>query len=310
MALPTIEGFMIFALRALSDGGTHTKDEIYETVSKATNLTSEDMQVRNSAGLLMYKAYIHWSIVYLTKAGLINQPTKGVGIYNITNDGKEFLAKSPTEITQKTLLTFKKYQEYIASITNRKAESNHQNAKITETISIVDPLTRIEEANIEISGNLKNEILGVLKNVKPFFFEKVVVDLIEKMGYSSGHEGSSRAFCMGSDGGVDGVVEEDRLGLDKIYIQAKRWSNTVGRPELQQFAGTLIGKHAHKGVFITTSDFSKEARDFVKDSGSNISLINGEKLVSLMIEFGLGVSLQKRIDILKVDHDYFNDEEY
>jgi restriction system protein len=115
---------------------------------------------------------------------------------------------------------------------------------------------------------------------------------------------------MGSDGGVDGVVEEDRLGLDKIYIQAKRWTNNVGRPELQQFAGTLMGKHAHKGVFITTSDFTKEARDFVKDSGSSISLINGEKLVSLMIEFGLGVAVLKRIDILKIDHDYFNDEEY
>lgn len=310
MALPTIEGFMLPVLRSLADGSTHSKDEVYDAVSKSTDLAQDDMQIRNSAGLLLYKAYIHWAIVYLTKAGLINQPTKGVGLYNITSEGEAFLSTTPSQITQKTLLNFKKYQDYIASITTRKSETNTFSEKPQDVNLIVDPITRIEDANIELASNLKNEILGVLRNVKPFFFEKVVVDLIEKMGYSSGHQGSAKAFCMGSDGGIDGVVEEDRLGLDKIYIQAKRWTNTVGRPDLQQFAGTLIGKHAHKGVFITTSDFSKDARDFVKDSGSNISLINGEKLVDFLIEFGLGVSLQKRIDILKIDHDYFNDEEY
>lgn len=309
MALPTIEGFMIFALRALSDGKTRSKDEIFDNVSKATGLTKDEMGIRNSAGALLYKTYIHWSLLYMIKAGLVEQESKGVGFYKITSDGRQLLDSGVKEIFQETLLKYPKYQQYQADIAKKRIETMRRPIQ-QESEHLGDPISVVDNACSQITRNLTLELLEVLHKMKPFFFEKVVVDLIEKMGYSSGHEGSSRAFCMGSDGGVDGIVEEDRLGLDKIYIQAKRWSNTVGRPELQQFAGTLVGKHAHKGVFITTSDFSKEARDFVKDSGSNISLINGEKLVSLMIEFGLGVSLQKRIDILKVDHDYFNDEEY
>lgn len=309
MALPTIEGFMIYTLRSLGDGKSRSKDEIFDNVSKAAGLTSEDKDIRNSSGALLYKTYIHWALLYMIKAGLVDQELKGVGVYKITSDGKTLLDSGIKEISHDTLLEFPKYKQYQAEIAKKRVETMRKPLE-QDTDRLSDPMSVVESACEQINRNLTFELLEILHKLKPFFFEKVVVDLIEKMGYSSGHEGSSRAFCMGSDGGIDGLIEEDRLGLDKIYIQAKRWSNNVGRPELQQFAGTLIGKHANKGVFITTSDFSKEARDFVKESGSNISLINGEKLVSLMIEFGLGVSLQKRIDILKVDHDYFNDDEF
>lgn len=309
MALLTIEGFMIHALRALNDGKPRAKQDIFDNVSKASCLTREDMEIRNSAGALLYKSYIHWALTYMIKAGLVAQEAKGIGIYKITPEGSSLLESGVKEITHDTLLQFAQYKQYQAEISKKRMETMKRPIQ-AQPATLTDPMSAIETAQDQITENLKSELLGLLHKAKSFFFEKIVVDLIEKMGYSSGHEGSSKAFCMGSDGGVDGVVEEDRLGLDRIYIQAKRWTNTVGRPELQQFAGTLMGKHAQKGVFITTSDFSKEARDFVKDSGSNISLINGEKLVSLMIEFGLGVSLQKRLDILKVDHDYFNDEEY
>jgi restriction system protein len=309
MALPTIEGFMIHALRAINDGKPRAKQDIFENVSKASGLTKEDMEIRNSAGALLYKSYIHWALTYMIKAGLVTQETKGVGIYKITPEGSNLLDSGVKEITHDTLLQFPQYKQYQEEISKKRMETMKRPVQAQQE-TLTDPMSAIETAQDQISENLKSELLDMLHKTKPFFFEKIVVDLIGKMGYGSGHDSSAKAFCMGSDGGVDGVVEEDRLGLDKIYIQAKRWTNNVGRPELQQFAGTLMGKHAHKGVFITTSDFTKEARDFVKDSGSSISLINGEKLVSLMIEFGLGVAVLKRIDILKIDHDYFNDEEY
>ena len=307
MALPTIEGFMIFALRALADGKTHYKPEIIGYCAKEAKLNQDDMALRNKANALLYKTYIHWALVYMTKAGLIERLT--VENYKITSDGLRLLSTNPSEITHKILLEYPMYQQYRL----QKNKTNTQNPDPIdheEHSKIEDPITIMTEALDEIDQTLKTELLEILKKVRPSFFEKLVLDLLLAMGYGGFRPDAGIVTGKSGDEGLDGEISQDKLGLEKIYIQAKRFKDsTIGRPIIQQFAGSILGKKANKGVFITTSDFSTEAKDYAKLAGQNIILINGQELVELMIEFNIGVSEQSRMIIKKVDHDYFSDED-
>lgn len=166
----------------------------------------------------------------------------------------------------------------------------------------------IENTTELLVSSLKSDLLKLIKNNSPQFFEKLVVDLLVAMGYGGSHQDAAQAIGKTNDGGIDGIISEDRLGLDKIYIQAKRWENTVGRPDIQQFKGALADQVAKKGVFITTSIFSKEAIESAKKSA--IVLIDGDKLTSLMIEFGLGVQIERSFHIYKIDQDRFDEEDF
>jgi len=156
--------------------------------------------------------------------------------------------------------------------------------------------------------NLADELLETVKRIDPSFFEKLVIDLLLKMGYGGSRAEAGKAVGKTGDGGIDGIIDEDKLGLDKIYIQAKRWENTVGRPIVQAFVGSLAGNHSKKGIFITTSDFTKDAREYIDKIDSRISLVDGRKLVELMIDHGLGVSTSNTYEIKKVDRDYFPED--
>lgn len=170
------------------------------------------------------------------------------------------------------------------------------------------PEESIEVASKQLKESLKDELLDKIKKNSPRFFKQLVVDLLVAMGYGGSHQDAAQAIGKTNDGGIDGVISEDRLGLDKIYIQAKRWENTVGRPDIQQFKGALADQVAKKGVFITTSNFSKEAVESAKKSG--IVLIDGSKLTSLMIEFGLGVQIERSFHIYKIDQDRFDEDNF
>lgn len=174
--------------------------------------------------------------------------------------------------------------------------------------SIQTPEESIEIASKELNQSIKDELLEKIKLNTPKFFEQLVVDLLVAMGYGGSHQDAAKAIGKTSDGGIDGIISEDRLGLDKIYIQAKRWESTVGRPDIQQFKGALADQVAKKGVFITTSSFSKEAHESAKKSG--IVLIDGDKLTSLMIEFGLGVQIERSFHIYKIDQDRFDEDTF
>ena len=216
----------------------------------------------------------------------------------------EILSQNPNRIDNKTLKQFSEFNEF----QNRK---NDKTAKVlTETAEDVNdtPEESLETANQTIRNALAAEIIEKVKTCSPGFFERLVVELLVKMGYGGTLQEAGKAVGKSGDGGIDGIINEDRLGLDVIYLQAKRWEGNVSRPEIQKFAGALQGKRARKGVFITTSDFTKEAREYVAMIDSKIILIDGEELAELMIDYNVGVSVATVYEIKKMDSDYFLEE--
>lgn len=217
-----------------------------------------------------------------------------------------------TSITIEYLMQYESFSNYKLGISKENQKIQY---KVDKAISHIHKLeeTRtpdeiITETTELLKSNLKSDLLQMVKDKSPAFFERLVVDLLVAMGYGGSHQDAAQAIGKTNDGGIDGVISEDRLGLDKIYIQAKRWENTVGRPDIQQFKGALADQVAKKGVFITTSNFSKEAIESAKKSG--IVLIDGDKLTSLMIEFGLGVQVERSFHIYKIDQDRFDEDNY
>jgi restriction system protein len=201
-----------------------------------------------------------------------------------------------------------KFNEFNDFINTSNSSSKVHVSSITneELNEELNPEELIENNYLKLHEELISEILDTIKDYSPSFFEKLVVDVLTKMGYGGSRKDAGQAIGKSGDGGIDGIIKEDRLGLDVIYIQAKRWDNTVGRPEIQKFAGALIGKQAKKGVFITTANFSKDAEVYAKQTG-NIVLIDGPNLAKLMIEYNVGVSTVKTYDVKKIDLDYFDE---
>ena len=242
----------------------------------------------------------------MKKSGLIESPKRGY--YKITKSGIEVLKTKPSKIDHHFLMQFDDFNKFIES---RKAKDNGtlKEASITNELSSEKtPEEFIETGYQKIRNDLGSELLSNIKECSPSFFEKLVIDLLIKMGYGGSKSEAGRTIGQTGDGGIDGIIKEDRLGLDIIYIQAKRWENTVGRPEIQKFAGALQGQRAKKGIFITTSDFSKSAKEYVSMIDSKIILIDGEQLSNYMIDFDIGVSKIATYEIKRVDSDYFIDE--
>lgn len=230
----------------------------------------------------------------------------GRGRFRITARGREVLQRKPSRIDMKFLEQFPEYTAFAAlSRTAPEAEpSAPEPLAATET-----PEELLDESYQELRRRLADELLDRIKACDPQFFEKLVVDLLVTMGYGGSRKNAGQAVGQSGDEGIDGIIKEDRLGLDVVYIQAKRWTHTVGRPMVQAFAGSLEGQRARKGVLITTSDFSREARDYVRQIEKKIVLIDGGELAKLMMDHGVGVAEVATYTVQKLDLDYFGDEE-
>jgi len=250
---------------------------------------------------------IHWAKFYMSKAGLIESPRRGV--FGATALGKELLNTGLQAINVETLKSYPAFVEFYGNASSGE-QSDHVAAAFAATNSDVTPEEQIDAAHAILSAALKAELLQRILDQSPSFFERLIVDLLVAMGYGGSHEDAARQLGKSGDGGIDGVIDEDRLGLDRIYVQAKRYSpgSVVGRPEVQSFVGSLVGLGASRGVFVTTSTFSKQAADYVKGLQQRVILIDGARLADLMLEFGVGVRTSRVLEVKRIDEDFFSDE--
>jgi restriction system protein len=300
MTIPDYQTTMLPFLQCLADGREHALAEIRESLASHFSLTDEEIEeLLPSGNQAVFENRIGWARTYLKNAGLLRYVRRGV--FQITDRGQELLADPPERITAKFL---ERYPEFVEFRDRGKSRSKHKPVELTASET---PDETIEAAYSQLRQELAAEIRTQLDTVSWRFFERLVIDVLVGMGYGGSRAEAGRAFQKGSDEGIDGTIKEDRLGLDIIYVQAKRWAkgSTVGRPEIQKFAGALQGKRARKGVFITTSDFSEEARQYVQYIDSKIILINGHELAELMIDHNVGVSVAETYVIKKLDTDYF-----
>lgn len=298
---------MVNTLKVMADGKTRSYSDFIELVAQDFGITDQDrLEMLPSLTEARYHNRIGWAIFEELRAGLFERPSRGM--YKITQRGLEVLNSKPEKIDCNYLMRFKEYQEYQLRCKNGKNIQDTLGSN--QCVSSATPYETIQIAYKELTNSLASELLDQLKNIKPSFFEKIVVKLLLSMGYGNFNAEAGRITGKSGDEGIDGEISEDKLGLEKIYIQAKRYKDiTIGRPVIQQFAGSLLGKKANKGVFITTSDFSSEAKEYAKFASQNLILINGQRLVELMIEHNVGVSQFDNYTIKKIDHDYFSDED-
>lgn len=301
MAVPDFQSLMMPLLKFSSDGEEHTMQDAREGLAIAMGLSEDDLQERLPSGRqATFANRVAWAKVYLTQAGVLESPKRGK--FHISGRGREVLSENPDRIDIKYLQRFEEFQEFRqASSKNRTEKVTHTNDNETATT----PEETLEQAYQQLRDEVANELLHLVKNNTPEFFEKLVVHLIVSMGYGGSVKEAGKATRKTGDEGIDGVIKEDRLGLDAIYLQAKRWEAVVGRPEIQKFVGALHGQRAKKGVFITTSRFSKEALDYVGQIDPKVVLIDGADLVQHMIDHGVGVSSAAVYEVKKVDTDFF-----
>lgn len=301
MPIPNFAVFMLPTLRFLSDGQEHSASELVEFFVKEFKLSDAERQEMLPSGqttILDNRA--GWARTYLKKAGLL-EPTRR-GFYRITPRGQEVIQQNPPHIDSNFLMQFPEFNEFLqGKHTSKNMEPPTEEPSLTLEETLENAYQRLQK-------QLAQDLLDKLKGCSPKFFEKVVVHVLVAMGYGGSLIDAGRAVGKSGDGGIDGIIKEDRLGLDVIYVQAKRWETVVGRPEIQKFVGALTGNRAQKGVFITTSTFSKEAFDYVAHIDRKLVLIDGETLTKLMIEHDVGVSTVARYLLKRIDSDYFLDD--
>lgn len=306
MAIPSFQDFMLPMLELMRDGEPHKMLDIKEKLAEYFNLSEEEKKMRLPSGKqVVYKFRIGWARTYLYYAGLIERVDKGV--YKITERGLEVLREKPSKINVNYLMRFPEFREFL----NKGKEKTTEDDKSTQGISETEtPIETIDRAYQFIKDQLAKEILERIMQKPPEFFEKLIIDLLQAMGYGGSLEDAGNVTKRTSDEGIDGIIKEDKLGLDVIYIQAKRWSpdRLVGRPEIQKFVGALAGQGAKKGIFVTTSDFTKEAKEYNPKNDTKIVLINGQMLANLIIEHNIGVFVDVKYEIKKIDNDYFDEE--
>jgi restriction system protein len=292
---------MLPILKFYADGQEHSFREAVEAVAKDFNLTDQERKEMLPSGQQeIFDNRIGWARTYMKKAGLIEAPRRGVN--RITPRGLDVLKKKPGRIDVNYLAQFKEFKEFRALRHTRQEDESE-----VETNNKT-PEESLESAYQKIRNDLAADLLQRMKTCSPTFFERLVVEVIVKMGYGGTRQDAGKAVGKSGDGGIDGIIKEDKLGLDAIYIQAKRWDNTVGRPEIQKFVGALTGQRAKKGLFITTSEFSADAEDYVSRIDAKVVLIDGETLAQLMIDHNVGVSTVNAYELKKVDSDYFAEE--
>jgi restriction system protein len=304
--IPDFQTIMLPLLKFISDGKTYHSHDIFIHLSKEFNLTEEELNEYVPSGQQkVFVNRISWAKSYLKMAKFIETIKKSE--LKITESGKNAIQKFSDGINIKALKQIPEFQEHRKTETLKNSVKN--SASLTEENNILEtPEEQIESGYQNIRKSLEIELLTKLKSVDPYFFERIVVELLVKMGYGGSIQDAGKAIGKSGDEGIDGIIKEDKLGLDVIYIQAKRWQGVVGRPEVQKFVGALAGQRAKKGVFITTSYFTKEAIDYALQMDTKVVLIDGEKLAQYMIDYNLGVSVQNIYEIKKIDSDYFEED--
>jgi restriction system protein len=309
MAMPTYEDCMLPILKISAQNHEISIHEIYDQIvidlKISVDLQDEMLQSGNKSVL---RDRISWANTYLKKALLLESPKRGV--VKITERGRKVLSENPNKIDSHFLMKFQEFVDF------KVGKRGHELALArTELGSVeIEPLEEktpqeiLDQNYQKIKKELAADVLSWVKRCSPQFFEKLVVDVLVKMGYGGTRREAGRAVGRSGDGGIDGIIKEDRLGLDVIYLQAKRWEDPVGRPEIQKFVGALHGFRAKKGVFITTSRFSKEAEQYAANIDFKIILVDGEQLADFMVEYNVGVSSVFVYEIKKIDSDYFSED--
>lgn len=304
--IPDYQTIMLPLLKTMSDEKTHKLRELIEILAVHFQLSEDEKkELLPSGSQAIFDNRVGWAKFYLEKANLLK--TEKRGSYYITDLGQNFLKSNPTELRTKDLEEFKAFKEFKQSINVKNEiddtdQGNHENAESNKT-----PEEALEYAYQKLKNDLSRDLLDTIKNCSPSFFEKLVIDLLTKMGYGGSRKDAGKALGKSGDGGIDGIIKEDKLGLDTIFIQAKRWENVVPVREIRDFAGALLSKKARKGIFITTSSFPQSAYQFVNSIEHKIILIDGEGLTDLMFEFNVGLSTQSAYEVKRIDSDYFEE---
>lgn len=302
MPIPDYQSVMLPLLTLSADGDEHTMRSAIDWLGREFHLSDEELtQLLPSGASSVFASRVGWARTYLKQSGLLESPRRGV--FKITSDGRSLLSERPAEINLKMLERYPSFLDF-------KARSRESQTNGTDLPGTLDQQRRTPEDALAVAyqtlrDNLEAELLEQIKTSTPALFERLVIDLLVAMGYGGSRQDAGRAIGRSGDGGIDGIIKEDRLGLDIIYVQAKRWEGTVGRPEIQKFAGALQGQRANKGVVITTSAFTREAVDFANMISTKIILIDGAQLVRLMVDHNVAVATVGVYEIKKIDLDYF-----
>lgn len=303
MTIPDFQTIMLPLLQFAADGDEHSIHEAVESLSNQFALDEDEVsRLLPSGQQPIFYNRVGWARTYLKKAGLIDDPRRGY--FRITSRGKDVLGRNPSRIDMRYLREFPEYLEFRA--TAREAANESQ---ADQDLDELTPEEALEEAYQKIREDLSEEVLRAVLNSSPGFFEKLVVELLVQMGYGGSRRDAARAVGGSGDEGIDGIIDEDRLGLDTIYVQAKKWKedSTVGRPEIQKFVGALQGQRAKKGIFITTTRFTDDAKGYVSNIDTKVVLIDGKRLANLMIDHNVGVSERTVYEIKRLDSDYFGE---
>ncbi|RMF58704.1 MAG: restriction endonuclease [Calditrichaeota bacterium] len=302
MSIPDYQTLMRPLFELLSDGQEHSMRECIDALAEHFHLSKEERaELLPSGQQPGFDNRVGWARTYLEKAGLIEAPARGC--VRITPRGRQALQESPDRIDVEFLMRYEEFRDF-KSHSGRKASKRKTSAP--EDVQD-DPVGQIEHAFSNYQESLTDDLLEKIRSATPTFFERLVIRLLVAMGYGGGLTQAAKVVGGSGDEGIDGVINEDKLGLDVIYIQAKQWANPVGRPEIQKFVGALHGKRAKKGVFITSSEFTREARDYVAHLEPRVVLIDGKTMARFMIEHNVGVTTKAVYELKSIDQDFFED---
>ncbi len=304
--VPTWDQYMAPCLRALEDGQVKRSREIVQAAADLLGVTPEQRAIMIPSGQEQWVNRGNWALSYLARATAVERTARGR--YRITDAGRDLLAKRPDRITEKDLraLSGDPNAPHTFKAFSAPGQSTPVAAVVADETSKLDPEEQIEAGVARIHADIADQLLKRILGQEPVFFEQAVLDLLMAMGFG-GADGKATRTQLAGDGGIDGIVDQDALGLSRIYVQAKRYAsdNVVGRPAIQAFVGALAGNQANQGVFITTSRFSAEATSFAQQVPTRIVLIDGERLTRLMIRYGVGVQVKRTVQLVEVDEDFF-----
>jgi len=303
--IPDFQSMMLPLLSFCNDRMEHTAQEMAERLAQLFKVSeAERKELLPSGQQRVLENRVAWAKTYLKMANLVETVRRGY--FKISKQGMDVLARKPASINIKYLEQFAGFTE--ARLKKKSKKSDHTEVAELPHDDGKTPEEALEEAYQDIRDALRQELLRQIKKCSPTFFEKLVVDLIVKMGYGGSIVDAGQAIGKSGDEGIDGIIKEDKLGLDIIYLQAKRWEATIGRPEIQKFVGALQGQRARKGLFITTSDFTADALSYASRIENKIVLISGDQLTSFMLDHNVGVSTARSLALQRVDNDYFAEE--
>jgi restriction system protein len=302
MPIPDFQSLMRPLLEAHTDNKEHINRDLVAKLADQFGLSDEERrEMLPSGGARLFDNRIGWAKSHITQAGLLNSPRRAIS--TITERGREALLHHPERIDLRVLNGFEEYREF----RNRRRTQDNTDTQELEIQDSQTPEELLENAYLQVRRQIESELLAQIMSSPPDFLERVVVDLVVRMGYGGSRKDAGEALGRSGDEGIDGIIKEDPLGLDIIYLQAKRWEGTVGRPEIQKFAGALQGQRARKGIFITTSTFSADAVEYTSRIETKIILIDGLRLAKLMFDHSVGVTTASNYEVKRIDSDYFTE---